>query len=315
METKSYRDTTHKLVHGHEGWMEDFISHYHACDPIMAMLKWGHNCQTDGLPKMEQMTYTVCAPDGSINDVKCELGDEDCLDLTADTLEEGYYTFIATYNNCWAKYGEADEDYKFGDRKEYPDAIEVRNYLQYATLTVPVGHFHAHELDPIPSMKLSILPAKGSDFQETHAISFLAVFDGKPLVNHKALAVQILDDGSTIETELMSDEDGIVRFLPEIKGTYSMVLRYSDEISDPDGRYEGTNYTATHGFRVSEHSHDHDHGHHGHEEPHTHDHHELDELMEEHQHDHEHCHDYCHDHHHDHDHDHDHNHEHHHHHH
>ena len=311
MEKKMFRDTTHKLVHGHEGWMEDFISHYHAGDPIMAMLKWGHNCQSDGMAKMDTMTYTVCAPDGTIEPVKCELGDEDCYDLTADTLEEGYYTFIATYDNCWAQYGEGDDDWKFGDRKQFSDAMNVYNYNQYATLIVPVGHFHEREMYTIPSMRLSVLPTTGSDYQETHKIDFRVILEGKPLPNHPAIVVRLLDDGSTVEQEVQSDENGIISYVPEQKGTYVIIVRAKDDVQDPDGRYEGTRFTATHGFRVSEHSHHHGHHDHNDEGGHEHSHDLHDELFgaggaafgfAAHEHEHEHEHQHEHEHHHTHEH-------------
>ncbi|MDD5952131.1 MAG: DUF4198 domain-containing protein [Oscillospiraceae bacterium] len=279
METKAFRDTTHKLVHGHEGWMEDFITHYHAGDPIMVTVNWGHNCQKDGLVNIDQMTYTVCAPDGTISEVKAEISDEEAIDLTAfDTPEEGFYTFIAEYNNCWAKYGERDEDYKFGDRTAYPDAQEVRNYHQYATMVVPVGHFHENEMYQIPSMEISILPTTGMGYEAGHTISFQIIVQGKPGAKLPATLVHLTDDG-TEETQVTADENGVVTICPEEAGTYCMIVRATDETKDPDGKYEATSFTATHAFRVAEHHH-HDHDHHHH---HDHDH-------EHHDHDHDHHH-------------------------
>ncbi len=290
MEKKVLRDTTHKLVHGHEGWMEDFVSHYHAGDPIMAMLKWGHNCQPDGIVKMEQMRYTVCDPEGNLTEVKAELSEEGCIDLTADTLLEGFYTFIADYNNCWAKYGERDEDYKFGDRTEYPDAIEVRNYHQYATMIVPVGHFHENEMYQIPSMVMSILPTTGMGYEAGHEIKFQIMVQGKAGANLPATLVHLTDDG-TVETQLTADEKGIVTVCPAEAGTYCMIARATDESADPNGKYEAQSFTATHGFRVT--AHHHDHGHH-----HEHDLFHDGNADEHHEHHHEHFHDHDHEHHH-----------------
>ena len=304
MDHKKFLDTTHKLVHGHEGWMEDFISHYHSGDPIMAMLKWGHNCQLDGVVNMDQVICTVCAPDGTITEVQKELSDDECIDLTADTLEEGFYTFISEYDNCWAKYGESDDDYKLGDRKAYPDAIEVHNYRQYATMVVPVGHFHENEMYAIPSLEMSILPATGMGYQATHPIQFQVMVQGKPAAKLPVTLIHLTDDG-TAETPLTTDENGIVTVTPEEAGTYCVIARATDETADPEGRYEATSFTATHGFRVAAHHHHHDHDHH---------HHDHDEHDHEHDHEHEHHHHDHHDHdHHDHEHHH-HDHDHHHHH-
>lgn len=273
MKKKMFEDTTHKLVHGHEGWMEDFITHYHGGDPIMAMLKWGHNCQLDGIVNINQMLYTVVQPDGTIGEVSAEVSDEGCIDLTADTLEEGFYTFIADYNNPWAKYGERDEDYKFGDRTEYPDAIEVRNYHQYATMVVPVGHFHENEMYDIPFMEMRILPTTGMGYQASHPITFRVVRQGKPAVNANVILVHMTDDG-TVETPLTVDANGMVTVTPEVAGTYCVIARDTDETKDPEGKYEATSFTATHAFRVAAHHHHDDHGHHHHEDHHDHHEHE-----------------------------------------
>ena len=209
----------------------------------MAMLKWGHNCQLDGIVNINQMLYTVVQPDGTIGEVSAEVSDEGCIDLTADTLEEGFYTFIADYNNPWAKYGERDEDYKFGDRTEYPDAIEVRNYHQYATMVVPVGHFHENEMYDIPFMEMRILPTTGMNYQASHPITFRVVRQGKPAVNANVILVHMTDDG-TVETPLTVDANGMVTVTPEVAGTYCVIARDTDETKDPEGKYEATSFTG-----------------------------------------------------------------------
>ena len=44
------KDTTDKLVYGHEGWLEDYLFHYHAGDTILTKFNWGHDMKRDGLP-------------------------------------------------------------------------------------------------------------------------------------------------------------------------------------------------------------------------------------------------------------------------
>ena len=111
---KMVRDTTDLLVYGHEGWLEYYPSHYHAGDPIMAKLQWGHNMEVDGLPRMKELTYRAYAPDGTFVEAKVEEGGDFWFDLTADTDQEGFYTVITHYDNCYARYG-ADR-YKRGSR-------------------------------------------------------------------------------------------------------------------------------------------------------------------------------------------------------
>lgn len=300
MKKITYRDTTHKLVYGHEGWMEDYVGHYHVNDPIMASLKWGHNCQTDGLVNPEWMTYSVCQPDGSIVEAKAELCEGDTIDLTLyDTPLEGFYTFIADYDNCWAHYndGKDDADWKMGDRSQYPDAVKVGRYRQYTSFIVPVGHFHENAMYQIPSMEISILPTTGTNYEATHEIKFQLMVQGKATGNHPVTLVHLTDNG-TVETELTTDAEGYVTICPEVAGTYCMIARA--KIPDVvEGKYEEIAYTITHGFRVTGHNHDHhDHDHHDH---HEHDHHDHDHHEHGH-HEHGHCgcggHDHGHHHHH-----------------
>ena len=60
----------------------------------MAKLKWGHNMEVDGLPRMKELTYRAYAPDGTFVEAKVEEGGDFWFDLTADTDQEGFYTVI-----------------------------------------------------------------------------------------------------------------------------------------------------------------------------------------------------------------------------
>ena len=53
------KDTTDKLVYGHEGWIEEQVFHYHAGDEIWGSLKWGHDMVPDGLPRAEELTFCL----------------------------------------------------------------------------------------------------------------------------------------------------------------------------------------------------------------------------------------------------------------
>ena len=53
MAQNNIKDTTHLLVYGHEGWLEEYPSHYHLGDPIMVKMQWGHNLAVDGLPNKD----------------------------------------------------------------------------------------------------------------------------------------------------------------------------------------------------------------------------------------------------------------------
>ena len=57
MAQNNIKDTTHLLVYGHEGWLEEYPSHYHLGDPIMVKMQWGHNLAVDGLPNKDYLKH------------------------------------------------------------------------------------------------------------------------------------------------------------------------------------------------------------------------------------------------------------------
>ena len=61
MAQNNIKDTTHLLVYGHEGWLEEYPSHYHLGDPIMVKMQWGHNLAVDGLPNKDYLKHHIYA--------------------------------------------------------------------------------------------------------------------------------------------------------------------------------------------------------------------------------------------------------------
>ena len=72
MAQNNIKDTTHLLVYGHEGWLEEYPSHYHLGDPIMVKMQWGHNLAVDGLPNKDYLKHHIYAPDGTCAEASAE---------------------------------------------------------------------------------------------------------------------------------------------------------------------------------------------------------------------------------------------------
>ncbi len=249
------KDTTHLLVYGHEGWLEEYPSHYHLGDPILVKMQWGHNLAVDGLVNAAYLTHTVCAPDGTSAPAKAEASGDLWYDITADTNQEGWHTIVTAYDECWAQY--PNEEYKLGTRADYPDAIEVRDYCQYATTCVSVGHHHSTTIVPPAGVELFLHPVSDPNYVVGHALKLQLLFRGKPTGTHAGTLVYQAENGLE-ETELQADQDGIFTITPQKTGTYCLIVRHVID-EKKDNCYEGRNYTITHCFKVGEHGHHHHH--------------------------------------------------------
>ncbi len=245
------KDTTDKLVYGHEGWLEDYIFHYHAGDSIMTMLKWGHNMECDGLPRTEELTFKAFAPDGTAGEVEIKDTGKEYLDLTAETDQEGIYIFSTQYDNCYAEY--PNDKWKKGTKKDNPDAISVDRYVQSATGCIVVGHSHNTDVFDAPLLT-SLLPVN-PEFVVGHELTFVLKTDGKPQACDDITLIY-KGDSDKKETKLSTGADGILKITPEEPGVYVILARYVLDGDSDD--YDKIHYTATHCFRVKEHEgHDH----------------------------------------------------------
>lgn len=257
---KTFRDTTDLLVYGHEGWLESYPSHYHAGDPVMAKLKWGHNMEDDGLPRMKELDYRAYAPDGIFAEMKVEEGGDFWFDLTGDTDQEGFYTVVTLYDNCYARFGE--DRYKRGSRKENPDADEVLDYCQCAMTCISVGHHHETVVAPLKGLPVSLMPTTGPKYTVGHEIVFQLTVDDQPQAENDTVLVYRGENGLT-ETTVTSDDKGQFHITLEKAGMYCLIARVKRDVKK-DGEYDGQSLTATHCFRVHEESHHHGHDHHDH---------------------------------------------------
>ena len=245
------KDTTDMLVYGHEGWLEDYVFHYHAGDSVMSMLKWGHNMECDGLPRLEEISIKAFAPDGTVEEVEVKETGKEYLDLTSETDQEGYYIFSIQYDNCYAEYPE--NKWKKGNKKEHPDAVAVNRYVQSATNSVFVGHGDNMEVHDAPLLT-TLLPVK-PDFLAGHELTFILKTDGKPQACDDIDFIYRGENGVTTE-KLSTGADGILKITPKEPGLYCLIARYIIEESCDE--YDTIHYTATHCFRVKEHD-DHHH--------------------------------------------------------
>ena len=246
--TTKIKDTTDKLVYGHEGWLEDYVFHYHAGDSIMTKFNWGHDMTHDGLPRLEIITLKAYAPDGTEEEVTAKETGKDYIDLTAETDQEGMYLFTTAYDNCYAEL--PGNKWKIGTRKDFPDAVNVGRYVQSATACVFVGHDGTHDVYDV-KLPTSVIPVS-PDFRAGHELTFEVKTDGKPQASDDVKFIFMAEGGNKV-VDMKTDENGIIKVTPEEPGVYGIIARYVVDSDSED--YEKIHYTATHCFRVKEHDH------------------------------------------------------------
>ena len=98
MTQKPYRDTTHLMVQGHEGWLEVNNTHYHAGAPVEVLFKWGHNMKVDGLCQKERLVAYAFDPEGTKRMLSINDRDEESYAISFMPEREGYYQVVVEQN-------------------------------------------------------------------------------------------------------------------------------------------------------------------------------------------------------------------------
>ena len=241
------KDTTDKLVYGHEGWLEDDLFHYHAGDTILTKFNWGHDMKRDGLPRLYELDIKAFGPKGDVYPVEAEETGEEYVNLTTDTDREGMYIFTGVYDNCYAEY--PDNVWKKGTRENNPDAINVGRYVQSYTNCISVGHSGDTNVFDAP-LPTSLLPVNPK-YVVGNELTFVLKTEGKPQSTDDVIIIYDGKEGQEKE-KVTIGEDGILKFTPKKAGVYDIIARYTLPANESDP-FEDIIYTATHCFRVKEH--------------------------------------------------------------
>ena len=239
------KDTTDKLVYGHEGWIEEQVFHYHAGDEIWGSLKWGHDMVPDGLPRAEELTFKAFAPDGTQEDITVKETGKEHLDLISETDQEGLYVMSSQYDNCYAEY--PGDKWKKGSRSKHPDAIAVGRYVQSSTTCISVGHSNKNDVFDAPLLT-SLLPVKPL-FEVGQEITLVLKTEGE-IQTEADVVLLYFSDGEKKTVKLSVDGSGQIRFTPEQTGFFTVIARYEADAEGAD--YDKIHYTATHCCRIKE---------------------------------------------------------------
>jgi uncharacterized GH25 family protein len=238
------RDTSHKVVYGHEPWLETAFTHCHQGHDAEVLVKWGHNMQPEGLIAKDYLQAEVIAPDGARTGAAVEDGGSEHHTVKVPVSSEGFYHLVLSNR----EYFVLDREYQYheGTRKEYPEAAHAILYLQFAQVFIAAGH-DLQGVPPRAETQLELVPATWQPWRVGDTIPLQAYFRGQPL------DVTILDlacQGPEGYRQWKETADGgILNFQPQAAGRYLAITRR--EVQEGlAGEYDSISLTATLSFMV-----------------------------------------------------------------
>jgi uncharacterized GH25 family protein len=87
----NFRDTTHLVFHGHEGWLEFKSNHGHKGSPVEVFFKWGHNMKADGLCRKEILKSYLIDPNGEKSNLDMSESEGTAYKIAFTPEQEGIY--------------------------------------------------------------------------------------------------------------------------------------------------------------------------------------------------------------------------------
>ncbi len=216
-------DTTDMMVYGHEAWIVTDKSVYAPGEEVKSVMRWGHNMRPDGFFRLDEIRAFATDEMGNriaITPVKGS-GDElgDYYELNFTPVNEGVYTIMCIYDNNYCR-NEKDE-YIEGDRRQYPNILDCKNYPQIYVTCITVGE-KSLEPDFIHEARVQFVPTPWQ--ADTDVVKLTLIHDKFPVKGASCIVVHY-DGKEYFERFLNTDENGEIFFNVEKKGTYMAVTR------------------------------------------------------------------------------------------
>ena len=226
----NFRDTTHLVIHGHEGWLEFRSSHGHHGSPVEVFFKWGHNMKVDGLCRKEILKSYLIDPNGKKSDL--EIGDPDgnAYKITFTPQQAGLYRPVV----------EADGITTVTVDGQY---LSVPKKDCYASVIIPVGHDLEGDVQSVGG-NLELLPISWKPWRAGDTMELQVKAKGSLAAGTDVALINGMAEGE--EPVLKeADSEGKVAFTFEKPGFYLALVRYADNDDSKEGYYDRRNYTAT----------------------------------------------------------------------
>lgn len=244
-----FRDTTDRMVYGHEGWLVPAQPHIHETDALDLSFFWGHNMEPDGLTRTDGLSAKVFAPAASPKPLALTGTTESCHVFRLEDAARGLNHFVAEKVACYCR--DAEGKYIEGTLKDVPSAASCTRYLQYAHTALEVGHeLENADYDCVPAIPIYLKPKSWEQIWAGEKFPFTLYMNGEPLTLCDYEVAYTAKEGSEVEHfHFMTDEngDGEVKF--KKPGSYLFLVRCSSPEAE-EGVYENTKLTYTFWIRV-----------------------------------------------------------------
>lgn len=237
-----YRDTTHLVRKGHEGWLAVNSTHFHTGVPANVLFKWGHNMQSDGLCKKELLTAYLTDSQQNRSNLVVDDHDETSYKISFTPEKEGLYQpFVVVDGTLTVT---VDGKYLLVPKNDCEFPLEAMAFTHYAKAVVPVGHDLEGELQA-QGNTLELVPLYWKPWRAGDTISLRVDLKGTPAAETEVALIYGEAEKNEEPVLKDTDENGIVAFTFEKPGHYLAMVRYVDSKDVKEGFYDRRNYTAT----------------------------------------------------------------------
>lgn len=239
---KEFRDTTHLVIRGHEGWLEFRSSHGHHDSPVEVLFKWGHNMRVDGLCRKEILKSYLIDPNGKKSELAIGEPEETAYKITFTPGQTGFYRPVVEAEGFSTV--TIDGQYLSVPKKDCEFPLESIAYTQYASAVVPVGHDLEGAAQAV-GCNLELLPLFWKPWRAGDTIELQVKFQGVPAAGAQVALIYGMAEDNEEPLVKEVDSEGLVVFTFEKPGYYLALVRYRDNDDIREGYYDRRNYTAT----------------------------------------------------------------------
>jgi uncharacterized GH25 family protein len=238
----SFRDTTHLVVQGHEGWLEFRSSHGHRGSPVELLFKWGHNMKVDGLCRKEILKSYLIEPDGKKSELSIGGPEETAYKITFIPEQTGFYRPVVEAEGLFTV--TVDGRYLNVPKKDCEFPLESVAYTQYAGAVVPVGHDLEGAVQAVGG-NLELLPLFWKPWKVGDTIELQVKYKGAPAAGTQVALINGMADDKDEPQLKDTNGEGKAAFTFDKPGFYLALVRYIDNDDVKEGYYDRRNYTAT----------------------------------------------------------------------
>ncbi|RJX24769.1 MAG: DUF4198 domain-containing protein [Dethiobacter sp.] len=242
-----FRDTTHLMVEGHEGWLDISKNVYDIGEKVKAKFKWGHNMKADGLCSSEGLSAWITRPSGEKAAQNLIPGEGLYYETSFLSKEIGFYEILVQKEGMYSI--TRDGKYLAGSRKENPEADQAIAYTQYAWCPAQVGST-IRDIPACTGCNLCVLQLNHYDYQVGQDLHIKILFKAEPLPEAEVTIARMGADGYFSETK-RTDSQGALIITPDSAGQHILIARYVDEKDKLEGEYDKRSYTSVFTFVVN----------------------------------------------------------------